>query len=93
MMACGVSFWPRWPTGWSFEHCTQGTPLLLDRHRPQLLVIAPRRQYQGTTFSYQRQHRPSWQRHRSHQRHPQLPRHAPAWSVVGRTDPARRQPL
>jgi predicted aspartyl protease len=25
----------------SVEHCTQGTPLLLPSHRPQLLVISP----------------------------------------------------
>jgi len=41
MMTSGVSFLASLANRVSFEHCTQGTPLLLPSHRPQLLVIAP----------------------------------------------------
>jgi hypothetical protein len=40
MMTCGVSFLASLANRVSFEHCTQGTPLLLVGHHPQLLVIA-----------------------------------------------------
>jgi hypothetical protein len=40
MMTCGVSFLASLANRVSVEHCTQGTPLLLAGHHPQLLVIA-----------------------------------------------------
>ena len=41
MMTCGVSFPASWAERVSeFNQFTQGTPLLLPGHRPQLLVIA-----------------------------------------------------
>jgi hypothetical protein len=39
-MTCGVSFLAVLAKRVGFENRTQGTPLLLPRHRPQLLVIA-----------------------------------------------------
>ena len=40
MMTCGVSFLASLANRVKCEDCTQGTPLLLARHHPQLLVIA-----------------------------------------------------
>ena len=49
MMTCGVSFLASLANRVGLRTSTQGTPLLLARHHPQLLVITHQQKQQGVT--------------------------------------------